>query len=41
MVRTQIQLTEEQSRRLKLLGAQRGVPLAELVKQGVDKFLKS
>ncbi len=40
MVRTQIQLTEEQSRRLKLLSAQRGVPISELVRQGVDSLLK-
>ncbi|MFW6180581.1 MAG: ribbon-helix-helix domain-containing protein [Spirochaetota bacterium] len=40
MVRTQIQLTEEQARQLKLLSAQRGVPLAELVRQGIDRLLK-
>ena len=30
MVRTQIQLTEEQSRALKSLAARRGLPVAEL-----------
>lgn len=41
MVRTQIQLTEDQSRALKSLSAQRGVPVAELIRQSVDNFLRS
>jgi predicted DNA-binding protein len=41
MVRTQIQLTEEQSRTLKSLAAQRGVPVAELIRQSVDRLLRS
>lgn len=41
MVRTQIQLTEEQSRALKSLSAQRGVPVAKLIRQSVDSFLQS
>lgn len=41
MVRTQIQLTDEQSRALKSLAAQRGVPVAELIRQSVDSFLRS
>jgi len=41
MVRTQIQLTDEQSRALKSLSAQHGVSVAELIRQSVDKFLQS
>jgi hypothetical protein len=39
MVRTQIQLTEEQSRRLKAASAKRGVSVAELIRRGVDAVL--
>ena len=39
MVRTQIQLTEEQSHALKLLAARRGVSVAELIRQSVDSFI--
>lgn len=39
MIRTQIQLTEEQAARLKELAAQRGVSLAELVREGVEHIL--
>jgi hypothetical protein len=41
MVRTQIQLTDEQSRALKSLAAQREVPVAELIRQSVDSFMRS
>jgi len=41
MVRTQIQLTEEQSRALKALATRRGVSVAELVRQSVDNFVRS
>lgn len=40
MVRTQIQLSEEQLRALRRLAAEKGVSLAELVRQGVDKVLR-
>lgn len=40
MVRTQIQLTDEQMRRLQQLAAKRKVSMAELVRQGVDLILK-
>lgn len=39
MIRTQIQLTEEQTLRLKELAARRGVSLAELVREGVEHLL--
>ena len=41
MVRTQIQLTEEQARSLKRLAASRQVSIAELIRQGVDTVLRS
>ena len=41
MVRTQIQLTEEQSKALKKLSAQRDISVAELIRQGVDHYLRS
>ncbi len=39
MVRTQIQLTEEQARALKKKAAERGLSMAELIRQGVDLLL--
>jgi hypothetical protein len=41
MVRTQIQLTEEQAKALKRMASSRHLPMAELVRQGVDAVLKS
>ena len=41
MVRTQIQLTEEQMKSLKKLAGERHVSLAELIRQGVDAVLRS
>ena len=41
MVRTQIQLTEEQIRDLKNLAAERNVSLAELIRNSVDNFIRS
>jgi hypothetical protein len=41
LVRTQIQLTEEQSHTLKSLAAQRGVSVAELIRQSVDSLIRS
>jgi Arc/MetJ-type ribon-helix-helix transcriptional regulator len=39
MVRTQVQLTEEQARRLREAAARQGVSIADLVRQGVDFIL--
>ncbi len=39
MIRTQIQLTEAQARALKKLAAERGVSMAELIRQGVERVL--
>ena len=39
MIRTQIQLTEEQARRLKRLAADDGCSMAELIRRGVDRLL--
>jgi hypothetical protein len=41
MVRTQIQLTEEQAAKLKKMAADRHVSLAELIRQGVEIVLRS
>ena len=41
MVRTQIQLTEEQSKALRKLSAQRDISMAELIRQGIDFYLRS
>ena len=39
MVRTQIQLSEEQSRRLRASDARQGISVAELIRRGVDAVL--
>ena len=39
MIRTQIQLKEEQAKRLKEIAARRKVSMAELIRQGVDGIL--
>ncbi len=39
MVRTQIQLTEEQSNRLKVSAARQKISVAELIRKGVDMAL--
>jgi Arc/MetJ-type ribon-helix-helix transcriptional regulator len=40
MVRTQIQLTEEQAEGLRRLATAQGVSMAELVREGVDHVLE-
>lgn len=39
MVRTQIQLTEAQARALKRLAAERGVSIAALIREAVDRLV--
>ena len=39
MIRTQIQLTEEQSKAIKALAMKRRVSVAELIRQSVDELL--
>lgn len=39
MIRTQVQLTEEQARTLKTLAVERGSSVAELIRQSVDNFI--
>ena len=41
MLRTQIQLTEEQSSRLKRISLQQGVSVAELIRKGMDSYLRA
>ncbi len=41
MVRTQIQLTEEQAKKLKKMASLRQLPMAELIRQGVNIILRS
>jgi hypothetical protein len=41
MVRTQIQLTEEQSQTLKEMAQERGVSIAELIRQSIDNFIRA
>jgi len=41
MVRTQIQLTQEQSRKLKRVAARKGVSVAEIIRQTIDLGLAS
>lgn len=41
MIRTQIQLTEEQARALKILAATRRSSVAELIRQSVDILIRS
>jgi metal-responsive CopG/Arc/MetJ family transcriptional regulator len=40
MIRTQVQLTEEQARQLKQVAAERGVSLAELIRRAIDRALE-
>ena len=41
MIRTQIQLTEKQSKILKLLAAKKHSSIAELIRQGINYYIKS
>ena len=39
MVRTQIQITEEQSKALRKIAAQRDLSMAEVIRQGIEFYL--
>ena len=41
MVRTQIQLTEEQARKVKKIAAHRGVPMAEVIRDAIEGVIRS
>lgn len=41
MIRTQIQLTEEQSQTLKVISQEQGVSVAELIRRSVDDYIRS
>lgn len=41
MVRTQIQLNEEQKKKLKEIAVQRGISVAELIRRGVDRIIEA
>ena len=39
MIRTQIQLTQEQARRLRVVASERGVSVAALIREALDRYL--
>ena len=41
MVRTQIQLTEDQARHVKRIAAEQGVSMATVIRRGLDLLLRS
>jgi len=41
MIRTQIQLTEEQARAVKAAASQRGISIAEVIREALDRHLAS
>ena len=41
MIRTQIQLTNQQSKMLKLLAVEEGLSMAELIRRSIDQYLRS
>ena len=41
MARTQIQLTEEQAKKIKKIAASRGVPMAEVIRDAVDGAIRA
>lgn len=41
MIRTQIQLTDNQMKILKKLSAEQGISVAELIRRSIDQYLRS
>jgi hypothetical protein len=41
MIRTQIQITKEQSNKLKRLASRQGVSVAELIRNSIDKMISA
>ena len=41
MIRTQIQLTEEQAKKIKKIAVSRGVPMAEVIRDAVEGTIRS
>jgi len=41
MIRTQIQLTEEQARRVRAMARREGISMAEIIRRGVETVLAS
>lgn len=41
MIRTQIQLTEEQAKTLKQMSREQGKPIAELIRSSIDRYIRS
>ena len=41
MIRTQIQLTEEQAKALKKMSSQMNLSMAEIIRQGIDYYLQA
>jgi Arc/MetJ-type ribon-helix-helix transcriptional regulator len=41
MVRTQIQLTEDQAKSLKKLSTQMNISMSEIIRQGIDAYLRN
>jgi len=41
VVRTQIQLTEEQAKKVKKLAANRGIPMAEVIRDAIEGVIRS
>jgi predicted DNA-binding protein len=40
MVRTQIQLSEEQAEKVKKVAASRGVPMAQIIREAIDESIR-
>jgi hypothetical protein len=41
VIRTQVELTDQQAEALKALAAKRGVSMAELIRRGIDQVIRA